>query len=400
MEAQKMFSRTFKIIKEFFPLFIIAGFINIWGYLKWIGRLDVFPLIINNVSGVVAVLITSLIFFSVFSMTLLIPSALSSLSGGQTSKKTKLKIKYNEGCCAATALTAVVIALTLMFIEKTLSVWVIGLSCAALLSIHTLLNYRFNRQRQQHHRELIRRRKCIHSRTSGLLGKHKWAFRLAELLTHTWFINVFFTFIALIIAGVSFLPLIFLLQADVYFSGHDLLLQYVVIVIMYILLFLPVLLSLVTNQTKARYGIKPVLAFSPALVIAIFSIFSVQLIQINQRSIEIVGMASWHSQVFAFKKENFPAYYFPQNIWGVSKVMGAERMVEGIKAFSNGETYLICPKQLNALRDIALKNNAFTWQTDEKAKEKLADLSQYCLLAKSDQVRSGAALSTLFASSP
>ncbi len=69
-----IFSRFFKIIKELFPLFIIAGFINVWGYLKWIGRLDVFPLIINNVSGVIAVLITSLLFFSVFSMTLLLPS--------------------------------------------------------------------------------------------------------------------------------------------------------------------------------------------------------------------------------------------------------------------------------------------------------------------------------------
>jgi len=395
-----MFLRTFKIIKDFFSIFIIAGFINVWGYFKWIGRLDVFPLIINNISGVVAVLITSLMFFGVFSVTLLIPSAFSSLSGWQACKKTKLKIKYNEGCCAATALAAVLIALTLMFIETDVSAWVICLSCIAILSIHTLLNYRFNRQRQQHHRELIRRRKCIFFSSLEVKFKHELAFWLAELLTHPWFINLFFTFIAIITAGASFLPLILLVKPDVYFSGHDLLLQYVVIVIMYILLFLPVLLSLATNKTKARYGLKPVLAFSPALVIAVFSIFSVQLIQINQRSIEIVGMASWHNQVFAFKTENFPAYYFPQNIWGVSKVMGAERMIEGIKAFSNGETYLICPKQLSALRDIALKNNAFTWQTDEKAKAKLADMSQYCLLAKSDQVRPGAALTTLFASSP
>ncbi|WP_337011150.1 hypothetical protein [Pantoea sp. AS142] len=71
------------------------------------------------------------------------------------------------------------------------------------------------------------------------------------------------------------------------------------------------LLSLITNQTKARFGIKPV-AFSPALVIAISILFSFQLIQINQRSIEIVGMASWHQQAFGFKAESLTAYSFPR----------------------------------------------------------------------------------------
>lgn len=54
------FWRIFKIIKALFPLFIIAGFINLWRHLKWTGRLDVFPLVINNASGVIAILITSL----------------------------------------------------------------------------------------------------------------------------------------------------------------------------------------------------------------------------------------------------------------------------------------------------------------------------------------------------
>lgn len=141
------------------------------------------------------------------------------------------------------------------------------------------------------------------------------------------------------------------------------------------------------------------MAFFPALVIAVFSLFSVQLIQINQRSIEIVGMASWQEKVFAFKNESFPDYYFPQHIWGAGKVIGTVRLIEGIEVFSNGEAHLVCPKRLKALRERALKNNAFTWQTDEKAKIELTALSQYCLLAKSDQVRTGAALTTLFRSS-
>lgn len=83
-----MFSRfSFKTIKDLFPFFIIVGFINVWAYFQWIGRPDVFPLIINNVAGVIAVLITSILFFSVFSVTLLIPSGFCSLSAVQKGKK-------------------------------------------------------------------------------------------------------------------------------------------------------------------------------------------------------------------------------------------------------------------------------------------------------------------------
>jgi len=392
-----MLLRIFKKLKAFFPLFIFAGFINAWGYLRWIGRLDIFPLIINNVTGVIAVLITSLLFCSAFALTLLIPSAFSSLTGEQSNKKTKLKIKYNEGCCAATALAAVVAALTLMFTEEKISAWHAVLACIVLFFIHSFLNYRFNCQRQKHHRELLKRLKQIQTGKDGLADKRKWAFLIAETATRTAIINLRYTLFAVLIAGLSFLPLLFLLQSDIYFSDRSLLLQYAVIVIMYIFLFLPVLLALTMNKDKTRYGIKPVMAFSPAIVIAVFSLFSVQLIQINQRSIEIVGMASWHERLFAFKADSFPDYYFPKKIWGASKITSrGERLIAGIEAFSNGETHLICPRVLKALRETALKNNAFTWQTDEKAKAELTAMSQYCLLAKSDQLRSSAALVPLF----
>ena len=395
-----IFSRILKIIKELFPLFIIAGFINVWGYLKWIDRLDVFPLIINNVSGVIAVLITSLLFFSVFSMTLLLPSGFCTLSVTQSKKKTKLKIRYNEGCCAISALTAVLVAFTLLFLDKLSIWWVAGAAAIIAYLLHVYVNNKLNGHRQQHRRCLIACRERIRSCSAPLTPKIRRRFIWENIKASAVFINFFYTLYALMVALFSVLPLAFLVQGNIYFTHEKPWVQYFIVVAIYILLFMPSLLSLLTNRVKAQHGFKAVMAFFPALVIAVFSLFSVQLIQINQRSIEIVGMASWHAQVFAFKTESFPAYYFPQDIWGVSKVMGTERLIVGIKAFSNGETYLICPKQLGALREIALKNNAFTWQADEKAKAELADMSQYCLLVKSDQIRSGAAISTLFTSSP
>lgn len=394
-----IFSRIFKIIKELFPLFIIAGFINVWGYLKWIGRLDVFPLIINNASGVIAVLITSLLFFSVFSMTLLLPSGFCTLSGTQSKKKTKLKIRYNEGCCAITALTAVLVAFTLLFLDKLPIGWIVGIAVAVALLVHIYVNNKLNRQRQQHRRYLIAYRERIRSRSAPLKPNIRRRFVLEKFKASAVFINFSYTLYALMVALFSIVPLAFLMQGNIYFSHEKPWVQYLVIVAIYILLFMPALFSLLTNRIKAQHGFKAVMAFFPALVIAVFSLFSVQLIQINQRSIEIVGMALWQEKVFAFKHESFPDYYFPNQIWGGSKVIGTERLTEGIEAFSNGEVHLVCPKRLRALRETALKNNAFTWQTDKNAKAALTVMSQYCLLAKSDQVRTGAALTTLFRSS-
>jgi hypothetical protein len=390
-----IFSRIFKIIKELFPLFIIAGFINVWGYLKWIGRLDVFPLIINNASGVIAVLITSLLFFSVFSITLLLPSGFCTLSGTQSKKKTKLKIRYNEGCCAITALTAVLVAFTLLFLDWLSGVWILAISAIIALLVHVSVNFKINRHRQKHRRHLIARCERIRDR-AGITPKIRRGISLEKIKANTFFINISYTFYALMVAFFSVLPLAFLLQGNIYFSHEKPWVQYLIVVAVYILLFMPALFSLLTNKVKSQHGFKAVIAFSPALVIAVFSLFSVQLIQINQRSIEIVGMALWQEKVFAFKNENFPDYYFPQHIWGAGKFIGTERLIEGIEVFSNGEVLLVCPKPLKALRERALKNNAFTWQTDEKAKIELTAMSQYCLLAKSEQVRSNAALTALY----
>lgn len=391
------FKFNLKIIKDLSLLFIIMGFINVWGYFKWIGRVDIFPLIINNVTGVIAILITSLFFFGVFSIVLLVPSVLCSLSGMQNSKVNRLNRKYNEGCCAITALTAVVTAFTLLLFEvMTYSWWLLITTTAAASLIHVIFNFFFNGIGQKNRRKALSRLEIIKSKSIEKSIAIKIKFTILNIMFCTFFINACYILFSLLIAVISILPLAYLLQGDIYFSESDSLTEYFIFLVLYLLLFMPVLLSLVMYKKKVHHGIKPVMALSPAIVIAIFAIFSVQLIQINQRSIEIVGMASWHERAFAFKSEFFPAHYFPQDIWGASKVSGSDRIIEGVELFSNGETYLICPKNIKMLRESVLKKNAFAWQVDEMAKKNLTDMSQYCLLAKSEQVRTGAVFSSLF----
>lgn len=241
-----VFARIFKVIKELFPLFIIAGFINVWGYLKWIGRLDVFPLIINNASGVIAVLITSLLFFSVFSMTLLLPSGFCTLSGTQSKKKTKSKIRYNEGCCAITALAAVLVAFTLLFLDWLPGVWILVVSASTALLVHVGVNYKINRHRQKHRRHLIARYERIRE-GAGITSKIRRGISLEKIKANTLFINISYTFYALMVALFSVLPLGFLLQGNIYFSHEKPWVQYLIVVAVYILLFMPALFSLLTN---------------------------------------------------------------------------------------------------------------------------------------------------------
>lgn len=392
-----MFARfRFKTIKDLFPFFIILGFINVWAYFQWIGRPDGFPLIINNVTGVIAILITSILFFSVFSVTLLIPSALCSLTGAQNGKKARLARRYNEGCCAITAFSAFLAAFTGIYFGQTSEAWLIlPAAGVAAFGVHSVVNQRVNRQRQQHHRQLLARLKRMRSANNGLSAHLKRRFCLAEISLNVVVINLRYVIYAVFVSLLSFLPLLFLLQGDIYFSTKNTLAQYFIITGLYLLLFMPALLSLLTNKIKAHHGFKPILAFSPALVLGVSTLFSVQLVQINQRAIEIVGMASWHKKVFSVPSKAFPAYYFPASVWGASKATGDARLITGIEAFTNGETHLICPTRLKALRERALKRNAFLWQADEKANAELVAMSQNCLLFKGDQVTTAAVLKTL-----
>jgi len=391
----------FKIIKDLFPLFIIAGFINVWAYFQWIGRPDVFPLIINNVTGVIAILITSILFFSVFSCSLIAPSALCSFTGTLNGKKARLARRYNEGCCAITAFSAFLAAFTVIYLGNTANGWLMLPSAfIAALSVHSLVNHWINRHRQQHQRQLLARLKCMRAAENGLTAHLKRKFFLAELSLNAVVINLRYVIFLVFIAMLAFMPLFFLLPGDIYFSAKNTLTQYFIITGLYLLLFMPALLSLLTNKIKAHHGIKPILAFSPGLILGVFTLFSVQLVQINQRAIVIVGMASWHEKVFSVPSKDFPAYYFPTSVWGASKATGDARLIAGIEAFTNGETHLICPTRLKTLRQRALKRNAFLWQADEKAKAELVAMSQNCLLVKGDRIMTAAVLKTLLPNAP
>lgn len=198
------------------------------------------------------------------------------------------------------------------------------------------------------------------------------------------------------------MPLYILTGTKIYFANESLLVQYIIVVILYFLLFMPGLLVIFKNKIAPFQAVHPVLALAPAVLILVFVTFSALLIQINQRGIELVGMSSWQTKVFAFDAEQFPAYYFPKDEWGESRKWdeGNIRLVKGVEAFFTGELLLVCPSSLKELREKALQNNGLFWRSDEKSRQAVNALSQFCLIAKRDQVRTGEPLKILLESLP
>lgn len=146
----------FKNYKNLSFLFIIMGFINVWSYFQWIGRMDFFPFISGNVAGSLAILICSLAFFASISFMFVMPSALCALMGLKSSIKDKkklsvrdrLKVDYNEGCAAATALVMIVTGITVIFIKDEVSAQLFYLPFLSGLTCHIICNSQVNRGRK------------------------------------------------------------------------------------------------------------------------------------------------------------------------------------------------------------------------------------------------------------
>ncbi|WP_312216385.1 hypothetical protein [Pantoea vagans] len=400
------FHWLFKNYKNLSFIFIVMGFINVWAYFKWIGRVDFFPLVIGNLSASLSVLISSLVFFLTISIMFFIPSALCSLMGLKSTVKDKkklsirerLNIEYNEGCTAITALITILTALAVLLINENSSVGVFVIPALMGLITHVICNYFINNQRQEYLRVFISRLKNMHERKSLVnceLNKwFAWERFKADQIT----INIFYCSMSLCIAFISILPLFILIDLEVYFTGEKLLVQYSIVVILYVLLFMPALMILFKNKAGRVQSVHPALVLAPFILVVIFGVFPALIIQVNQRGIELVGMASWKEKFFSFNVEDFPAYYFPEKEWGPTKEVGKFRLVKGLQVFSNNEVWLICPSGLEQLRTKALQGNALIWRVDEDSKHKLRDLSQYCLIARNNQVRTDAALAALYGS--
>ena len=162
----------FKNYKNLSVLFIVMGFINVWAYFQWIGRVDFFPFIIGNVAGSLAILICSLVFFVAISLMFVMPSALCALTGLKSTIKDKkklslrerLKVYYNEGCAAATALVAVITAMTVLFLKDKVSIELLYITSLAAFLSHALFNFIINNKRQKHLRDFIARLQRMHER--------------------------------------------------------------------------------------------------------------------------------------------------------------------------------------------------------------------------------------------
>ena len=398
----------FKNYKNLSVLFIVMGFINVWAYFQWIGRLDFFPFIISNVAGSLAILICSLVFFVATSFMFVMPSALCALTGLKSTIKDKkkrglserLEVYYNEGCAAATALVAVITAVTVLFLKEKISIELLYIPSVTAFVSHVFFNFFINNKRQKYLRGFITRLQRLHERKNKPdRALSRW-FRWESFKANTIIINIFYCLISLMIAFVSIVPLYILTGSKIYFASESLLVQYAIVVVLYFFLFMPALVGVFKSKPAQVQAVHPTLALAPAVLIFIFVVFSSLLVQINQRGIELVGMSSWQTKVFAFNADQFPAYYFPEEQWGESRKWneGNIRLVKGIEVFSNGDVLLVCPSFLKELRQKALEHNGLLWKTDTKSKLAVNEISQFCLIAKSDQVRTGEALKVLFES--
>lgn len=392
-------------------LFIVMGFINVWAYFQWLGRVDVFPYIIGNVAGSLAILMSSLIFFISISCLFVTPSTLCTFIGLKSTIKDKkklslrehIKVYYNEGCAAATALVTIITAISVLFINpKAGVIFFLSIPCLTGFITHVACNFFINNKKQNYLRNFIARLERKHHHEVEYNKALKRWFIWERFKASPVVINLFYCFFSLLIAFISLTPLYILTGSKIYLNRESLFVQYFVVVVLYLLLFMPPLLMMFKNKTGREPAVHPSLALAPAVLLIVFGIFSALLIQINQRGIELVGMSSWKTKVFAFNAERFPAYYFPEDKWGETRLWsdGNVRLVEGIDVFSSGEILLVCPASLKELRQKALENNGLIWKTDEDSKRKVNELSPFCLITKSDQVRSDAALKTLFDSLP
>lgn len=368
----------FKNYKNLSVLFIVMGFINVWAYFQWIGRVDFFPFIIGNVAGSLAILICSLVFFVATSFMFVMPSALCALTGLKSPIKDKkkrslrerLNVYYNEGCAAATALVAVITAVTVLFLKEKINMELLYITSFTALVSHVLCNFMINNKRQRYLRGFIVRLQRMHERKNKMDRALSIWFRWERFKASAAIINIFYCFLSLLIAFFSIVPLYILTGSKIYFSGESLLVQYAIVVVLYILLFMPALIGVFKIKPSQVQPVNPTLALAPAVLIVVFGVFSALLIQINQRGIELVGMSSWQTKVFAFNAEQFPAYYFPEDRWGESRKWdeGNIRLVKGIEVFSNGDVLLVCPSSLKALRQKALEHNGLLWKTDQESK--------------------------------
>ncbi|PZL88595.1 hypothetical protein CKF42_04625 [Pantoea sp. ARC270] len=347
-----------------------------------------------------------MVFFLTISIMFFIPSTLCSLMGLKStvgdkkklSVRERLGVEYNEGCTALTALITILSALAVLLINDEAGIWIFIIPAMLGLITHIACNYFINKERQDYLRYFLCRLERMYARDNTVSNDLRKWFAWENFKANQMTINFFYCAMSLCVAFISILPLFILIDLEVYFTGEELVVQYTIVVILYVLLFMPALMALFKSKFRRVQPIHPSLLLSPIILAIIFGVFPALLIQINQRGIELVGMASWKAKVFSFKADDFPAYYFPEKVWGVTRVIGQYRLVKGVQAFSNGEVWLVCPSDLQDLRTKALQKNALIWKVDEDSKSKLRELSQYCLIARNNQIRTEAALIVLYSS--
>lgn len=385
---------------KFYSAFIILGFFNVFWYLNWLGRVDFFPLIFNSLSGLLAILFSFCMIFIALSLMFVIPSivllvfndmGMDKLAAKTIPKRESLRrrfnVSYNEGCCAVTAMAATIFFILTLFYFNRLS-WCFSSAALGAFVVHCIFNAVFNRKDQHFWRAFLTKLKIAQTRRGELsCAMEKWFF-YENCKANALSINFFYTVKALLVAFLSIMPLLIFTAKNMHLLGENRASQCIILVISYLIIFLPVTLFLFRRRKDYSRLTENVVAICFLVVLCLNLLFSSLIAQFNQRAIEIIGMASWQPKTFLIKTEAFPDFYFPEKIWPDAELLdkGMLRRVTGVVAFFNGEVRLICPVSLREKREDFFRENNFFWKSGIQAKAKVKEMSRYCLTVKSSQL--------------
>lgn len=380
-----------KSIVNLSGLFVLMGFFCVWAYLHGIGRVDVFPLILNNVSGALVIVVSSLISFFSVMMILALPSIFGAIfdfdiknpeQKNKVSDKLQAGFFRNRSYISFTALPIVLIVFAIGIFKGGSMQNLTIITLAIILFVRVFIDIvkvgkGFDWSGKKNKCWLI---SYLLRKISVLFFKYSWLIKKIII----YFANSTLT---LCFCLMSFVPVIFLMNIAC-ISTDSKVLQYVCVACLYALLLLPVIIP---SKKNKFHGIKSIVELMTVVFIILCSVFPGVFARVNQQAIEIAGMSSSQETIFSFDSRHFPAYYFPEDAWGKVKVNVKDKrhMVKGIVAFSNVDVQLICPEDVKNLRDELFKNSFFIWQDNKASKEKLYEKTRYCLLINMDEMQSG-----------
>ena len=375
-------SAIFKGLKELIPFFTLLGFVSFWGYLKWIGRVDVFPFMIGNLLGALTLFIFFVVFSFVFSLVFLLPS----ITVGFVRENTKVsyrKTKFFPVVCFVNT-----IAILLLFaLEVKSLLLIIGLVfLLSVLACYFSLTFKLRDITWQ--ATLLHLNRIMSSSQRVKVKAKKITISIYDYLVNNTVISkVIFSALAVFVSLLSLFPMLYISRFSNVDKESDWT-QVFLVGVFYLLSYFPIIVTWTVRKRDYKARIQVFFGGSIFALTAIYSIMYPVINNINQMALVSAGLADWQVHTFSFDKNAFSKKYFPGIIWGTSQEIDGRIIVDGIQVLSSGDKSLICPSMIGGLRKEKIATT-FIFK-DEKPKS-LDSISKYCLLVdKSESKRADA----------